>query len=83
MAFGLPVIATIADGTEQDLIIHGENGFIAKVDDSSELANYMMQLLLSNELRLKMGTKSQQMIASNASLDGMINSFSTAMRRFL
>lgn len=52
MGFGLPAIACTIGGA-QEVIRHGENGFLIEPDDSSSLAHYL-GLLLHNDKRLIM-----------------------------
>ncbi|OQB14358.1 MAG: putative glycosyltransferase EpsD [Firmicutes bacterium ADurb.Bin193] len=49
MATGLPVVATRARGHE-DLIVHGENGFVFERDDIKTAAEYIRNLYENQEL---------------------------------
>lgn len=75
MAYGKPVIASSADGTEVDLIQQGENGYIAAEDDISALANAMYQVLRTPAIQHEMGKLSSQLMQEKFTLDGMVNSF--------
>jgi glycosyltransferase involved in cell wall biosynthesis len=80
MALGLPVIASIADGTQKDLIIQGENGFIVPVDDEKALAGAINKVLSSRENRIMMGRRSLEIICRRATLQNMAEKYSKAIR---
>lgn len=50
MAFGLPVILS-ADGGNKEVVIDGENGYLAKVKDEREYLLKVKNLINSNDLR--------------------------------
>jgi len=52
MAHGLPVICSIADGTEQHLVKEGVNGFYFKDNDLSSLIDAIDQLFSANHQQL-------------------------------
>jgi len=81
MALGLPVIATVADGTQFDLIDQGENGFIVPVDDVKELAEAINTILASPNSRNEMGQKSLKIIQERATLRNMVNQYSKAIKQ--
>ncbi len=62
-----PVIASSADGTELDLIRHGENGYLFEERNVNQLAQYIRLTLSDDDRRRKMGEKSRQII------DGTVN----------
>ncbi len=63
MAHGLPVISALADGTEQDLIDHGVNGYLLPAGyGASVLADYIAKVLANDSLRLAMGRESERRI---------------------
>lgn len=80
MAFGLPVIATVADGTQFDLIDPGMNGFIVPVDDVDALARSIDEILLSRDRRESMGKKSLEIIQERATLRNMVDQYSKAIQ---
>jgi glycosyltransferase EpsD len=49
-----PIVASINRG-HRELIHHGENGFLVQPDDISGFAESVMQLLLNDKLKTKMG----------------------------
>jgi len=52
MATGLPIVVTDCRGN-RDLIQDGENGFVVNVDDASDLANKLEQVLVDDDLKRK------------------------------
>ena len=58
MACGLPVIAANTVGSSEDLIVHGENGYVYPWDDLDALANALDRLAGDAGLRARMGAAS-------------------------
>jgi glycosyltransferase involved in cell wall biosynthesis len=83
MASGLPVIATVADGTQEDLIVPGENGYIVPVDDVAALETAMMEILSSPEKLSKMRAGSLRIVQERALLQNMVARYSQAIRQFV
>lgn len=79
MAYGKPVIATSADGTEIDLITNGWNGFIAEEDNIPELAEKIALILRDQDMRLNMGLNSSSRITDKYTLTHMVTSFRNAI----
>jgi glycosyltransferase involved in cell wall biosynthesis len=82
MALGLPVIATVADGTQHDLIVQGENGYIVPVDDVKALADSIEDVLASPARRNNMGQRSLEIIKERATLQNMVGQYSKAIRLY-
>jgi glycosyltransferase involved in cell wall biosynthesis len=80
MAIGLPVIATVADGTQYDLIIQGENGYIVPVDDIKALAEAIKDILALPDRRIRMGQRSLKIIQERATLRNMVEQYSMAIQ---
>jgi glycosyltransferase involved in cell wall biosynthesis len=83
MAVGLPVIATVADGTQEDLVEPGGNGFIARVDDPEDLARCIRLVVGDRATALRMGERSRALLRERATLTGMADAFSGALRSLL
>ena len=62
MCAGLPVVVTKEIGAVPDLVVNGSNGFLFDVGDVDQLAEHLLVLLRSPELRQKMGRESLRMI---------------------
>jgi glycosyltransferase involved in cell wall biosynthesis len=62
MACGLPVVCSDATGCAADLIRAETNGYIVTSHDVKGLSTAMAQLIVDNDLRLRMGKRSRQLI---------------------
>jgi glycosyltransferase involved in cell wall biosynthesis len=73
MAHGLPVISGYADGSADDLVVHGENGYRIKDGSSIEIAKYLSMLLDNEDLRTQFGKESSLIIKNKYSFDKFVN----------
>lgn len=64
MCFKLPVIVSDKVGAGGDLVKDGINGYIFKTKDVNDLSGYLKVLLLNEEDRKKMGSKSLEIITN-------------------
>ena len=78
MTYGLPVIVSVCDGTEKDLVKDGVNGFIFKNGDASDLADKILTLLSDDDTIKTMGKKSEQIIKEQFTLDIVATKFCKA-----
>jgi len=63
MAFGLPVIVSDQVGFGVDFVVHGANGYIFPVGNSSDLGKYMEHISeQTDEVIQEMGAKSQKVM---------------------
>ncbi len=67
MAAGLPSVAVNVGGNNE-LIIHGECGYLVDFKDADQLAMFITILLLSPELALRFGEASRERINANHSM---------------
>lgn len=74
MACGTPVVSTKCGGPEE-IIIHGENGYLVENNDVEALADSVCKLLADNELRMKMGEKAREFVCQNYSIDKIKENF--------
>ena len=81
MACGLPAIASDQVGCVPDLIHNGLTGFSYKCGDYEQLAQHMVYMAEHPDFSDKMGKNAQQLIEKNYTLDKVIESIETAMRR--
>jgi glycosyltransferase involved in cell wall biosynthesis len=79
MAYGKPVIATSADGTEVDLIKDGENGYLVAEDDIPALAEAILQILKRPAKQLEMGKRSTRLMCEKFTLENMVSGFVSAL----
>ena len=80
MALGKPVVATVSDGTHEDLVVSGENGFIAREGDPAHLAECIARVLADPETTRLMGERSLAILLARATLQNMVDRFSEAIR---
>ena len=71
----LPVVATDVSGT-REVIVNGENGWLARAGDPQALADVMRQMMqLPLEERHAMGLRAWQRIARQFSMDAVLDSW--------
>lgn len=69
MCFSLPIICSVCDGTERDLVVDGVNGYFFKENDVDSLVE-KINLILSDPLKAtQMGEKSLQTIKERVNLN--------------
>lgn len=73
MAHRLPVVSGFADGSADDLVVDGENGFRLRKNTAEELAEKMTTILDNPELAGRMGERSREMITGKFSFREFIN----------
>jgi glycosyltransferase involved in cell wall biosynthesis len=79
MSYGKPVIVSFGDGTEQDLVVEGENGLFFKTADSDDLAQKISCLLDYPVDRIAaMGQRSLEIVRTKRSLTTMVEVFEAA-----
>ncbi|MBN2301674.1 MAG: glycosyltransferase family 4 protein [Lentisphaerae bacterium] len=74
MASGLPVVCTNVGGN-QDLVIHGENGYLFEVDNYHEFANHLNRLYENVEVRHTFSVKSRQLVEESWTIDRMAKNY--------
>ena len=79
-AAGVPVISTRHTGI-QDVILHGETGFLVDEHDVQGMAQYMAQLLADAELAHELGRKGKVRIRDNFSMDHHIGGLNELIQR--
>ena len=79
MAHGLPVISGFADGSADDLVIDGVNGFRLREGTAEELADRLAAILADPNLSAQMGSKSRELITTKFAFEGFIERITTAL----
>jgi glycosyltransferase involved in cell wall biosynthesis len=81
MAYGLPVISSVADGTIIDLLYDGKNGYY--LDEEINIENIYStckKALEDSRSKLaEMGIQSRQIVHEKASLNNMVSGFESAI----
>jgi len=83
MALGLPVVASVADGTQKDLIIPGENGYLVEAGNVDELKRCLKEVLCDPARAARMEKKSLELVLQRASFASMIQDYSAAIHAVL
>lgn len=83
MCFGMPVICSVCDGTEHDLIQDGVNGFFFKEGDAKDLALAIERILANPEQSAKMGEASLEVIKEKVNLETVAERYVSAFRYVL
>ena len=73
MAHGLPIVTGRADGSAEDLVADGLNGYILKQGRAEEIATCLEKLLSDPEARLRMGRVSRELITTKYSFSNFID----------
>ena len=83
MGYSLPIICSVCDGTEKDLVKNGVNGFIFKEGDANDLADKIVSVLSNPEKAKQMGEESCRIIREKINLETVsqryIDAFNYAM----
>lgn len=80
MAYGLPVIASVGDGCEVDLIKNGENGFRNPELGEKDIVDYLNQMYDNPELLEKMKKKSIEIIEKEHNVHNYLNAIYSAIQ---
>lgn len=83
MTYGMPVICSVCDSTERDLVTDGRNGFFFKEGDAGSLAEKITTLFASPGLCGKMGKESQRIILEEINIDTVSRRYLDAFRDIL
>jgi len=83
MAYGLPVVCSVCDTTERDIVRHGKNGFFFKENDVDSLVQVLDLLLRDPELCKQMGEKSKQIIENEINLETVSNRYYQAFEEII
>lgn len=81
MAHRLPIVSGFADGSADDLVVDGENGFRLRKNTPEELAEKMAMILDDPEMAQRMGERSREMITGKFAFREFINRIVTQLTR--
>jgi len=71
MCCGLAPVLTRISGNE-DLVVHGESGYLIAVDDVDALAQHLNEILLDREKCRQLGAKARERVESLCALDVVV-----------
>lgn len=81
MTYGLPVICSVCDGTEQDLISDKVNGLFFRENSADDLSGKIATLLRNPELKAKMGEASFRVIEEKINLESVSERYLAAFTK--
>jgi len=76
----VPVIAGQADGTERDLVIDGETGYLLEQINAPALAEKILLVLENDGIRNKMKAKCRAMIRDGWNIHNQVRRMAEAIR---
>ena len=79
MCFSLPIICSVCDGTERDLVVDGVNGYFFEENDVNSLVEKINLILSDPSKAVEMGRKSLQIIRENVNLNTFANMYIAAL----
>lgn len=79
MLHGIPVIAGRADGTEKDLVIDSETGFLMKRGDAQEISENINKILVNPALKARLGQNGFNLINSSWNISLQVKRFQKAI----
>ena len=74
MATGLPVVAT-ATGGNPEVILDGDSGLLFPVGDPARLAEILLELRGSEDLRVRLGKRALRRAKEDFSIDSMVRNY--------
>jgi len=80
MAFGLPIICSICDGTEKALVRNGENGYLFQDGDSHDLARVIKAVFSHPQQMRLMSDRSSDIILNNININTVTAEYNRAFR---
>jgi glycosyltransferase involved in cell wall biosynthesis len=81
MAHRLPIVSGYADGSADDLVVDGENGYRLRDNTPQELAEKMAMILDDPALAQRMGERSREMITGKFAFREFISRIVTELTR--
>ncbi len=83
MTYALPVVCSVCDSTERDLVTDGRNGLFFRDGDADSLTEKILQLLASPQECRRMGQKSERIIREQINIDTVSERYLKAFADFL
>jgi glycosyltransferase involved in cell wall biosynthesis len=79
MSSGLPAIASSLAGATRDLVEDGVNGLVVDPRDIQSLADALKRLIVSSELRARLGSAAAASIRQKATIEHSADAFMRAI----
>lgn len=83
MTYGMPVICSVCDSTERDLVAEGRNGFFFRQGDACDLAEKIKAMFRSPERCREMGKESERIIREEINIETVSERYLDAFRKTL
>lgn len=83
MTYGLPVICSVCDGTELDLVSDDYNGYLFKEGDANSLAEMIKKIFDSPELCEEMGDGSEYIIEEEININTVSKNYLEAFQEVM
>lgn len=83
MTYALPVVCSVCDSTERDLVTDGRNGLFFRDGDADSLTEKILQLLASPQECRRMGQESERIIREQINIDTVTERYLKAFADFL
>ncbi|WP_288087305.1 glycosyltransferase family 4 protein [Bacteroides acidifaciens] len=83
MTYGMPVICSVCDSTERDLVTEGTNGSFFKDGDADSLAGTIEKMFESPEQCRRMGEESERIIREKINIEIVSERYMAAFREFM
>lgn len=83
MTYALPVVCSVCDSTERDLVTDGRNGLFFRNGDADSLTEKILQLLASPQECRRMGQESERIIREQINIDTVSERYLKAFADFL
>lgn len=75
MCYEMPVICSVCDGTEKDLVENGKNGYFFKEGDAEDLAEKIEIILTDEHTRKQMGKESLRIIEERININAVADNY--------
>ena len=75
MCYELPVICSVCDGTEKDLVEDGKNGYFFKEGDADDLAEKIEVILTDEQKQKQMGAESLRIIEEKININTVADNY--------
>jgi len=82
MASARPVVSTAVGGVK-DLVIDGENGFLAKTGDAEDISDKILVLLNDAEKRRRFGATGRELVRKKYSKERLVDDIERLYERVL
>ena len=83
MTYGLPVVCSVCDSTERDLVTDGVNGLFFREGDAGSLSDKLNELFASPGRCAEMGRESERIIREKINIETVSERYLQAFRTFM